>query len=255
MKNKIFKLKNVIYALSGAALIIAIWIIAAAATDSEIILPGPVRTLREFLKLLKSAEFYKAVWGSTGRSLLSFGGAVFFAVLFCALAARFKTFEKIFAPVITFLRAIPTMSIILITLIWFSSSVSPMVIAFLITFPLLYNSFLTAYKNVDENLITMAEAYGCGVFRQATRLYIPIMLPDALSAMRASVSLSLKVTVAAEVMAQTVKSIGVNMQQSMIYFETAELLAWTAAAIIISYVMELIAGVFENYAGRWKNEG
>ena len=44
--------------------------------------------------------------------------------------------------------------------------------------------------------------------------------------------------IAAEIIASPVFSIGRKLQESRIYFETAELFAWTAVVIILSMIFE-----------------
>lgn len=79
-------------------------------------------------------------------------------------------------------------------------------------------------------------------------MYIPAMLPEVLTAVGSNISLALKVMIASEVLAQTFESMGVAMQIQRIYLNTAGLMGWTIAAIVLSFLLEiavkLIALVF-----------
>jgi len=83
-------------------------------------------------------------------------------------------------------------------------------------------------------------------------MYIPSILPAMLAGVKSSVSLNLKVTIASEVIAQTRVSMGRFMQISRVYLDTAELLAWTAAAIILSYLLEWSVELIKKAVVRWR---
>ncbi|MBO7178534.1 MAG: ABC transporter permease subunit, partial [Clostridia bacterium] len=159
---------------------------------------------------------------------------------------------KTLSPIVVILRSVPTMSSILLALIWLDSKSAPILIAFLILFPQLYSSFLSALNGVSEELIDMSKAYKVPVFKRIMGLYIPEILPSSLDAMKSSVSFGVKITIAGEVLAQTFNSMGVSMQISKSYFDTAELLGWTIMAILLSYGLEGVFSLIKYFAVRRK---
>ncbi len=66
------------------------------------------------------------------------------------------------------------------------------------------------------------------------------MMPTTLSAIQSTISLNLKVLIAAEVLAATKDSIGRMMQTAKLYLDTAELIAWTVVAIVLGALLESI---------------
>lgn len=252
MKAKTFKkYQNIFYPLITAALLLLLWYAVSAIVNKPIILPAPSVVLKDFFALWGEGVFWKSVLGSLWRAVRSFFYAVVFAAILSVIASFSVVFRKLFDPLVTVLRSVPTMSIILLALIWLSAASSPVLIAFLITFPTLYGVFLSALDGVDKDLIEMSNVYKVGKRDMVKDLYLPSVLPAAMDGMRSMVSLSLKVTIASEVMAQTRLSMGAYMQQSMIYFETAKLLAWTLAAIVFSYLLELAFIGLKKLTVRW----
>lgn len=251
--TKIFgRLKNVIFPLSAFALILAVWAIAAHAADLPLILPTPKETFVSFWGLLGNAGYWQAVGLTVFRALRSFLYAVLLGAVLAAVAAFSETVEKLLDPIVSVLRSVPTMSIILIALLWLGSKTAPILIAFLITFPLLYQGFLDALKSVDRGILEMADVYRVSKKDKIFRIYLPAVSEGALSVMKSTISLSLKIIIASEVMAQTRQSIGLYMQRAMVTFETAELIAWTVAAVVFSYLLELIVGLIKKAVVRWK---
>ena len=233
---------NIAYPVIGAGVFLLIWFIAAEITDMEIILPAPARAFEEFFELLGTKEFYVAVGGTLVRALISFALAFVFAVLLAVAGYLLPPLSKILAPIVTVLRSVPTMSIILLSLI----------ITFLIVFPLLYSSLERSLKNIDGYALSMSKVFGVPLITRIYRMYIPAVLPDTIAAARSNISLGLKVMIASEVLAQTVNSMGVAMQISRVYLDTAALMGWTIAAVILSYLLEGAVLLIGRLLVRWK---
>ena len=243
---------NIAYPVIGAGVFLLIWFIAAEITDMEIILPAPARAFEEIFDLLGTKEFYVAVGGTLVRALISFALAFVVAVLLAVAGYLLPPLSKILAPIVTVLRSVPTMSIILLSLIWLTSKESPVLITFLIVFPLLYSSLERSLKNIDGYALSMSKVFGVPVLTRIFRMYIPAVLPDTIAASRSNISLGLKVMIASEVLAQTVNSMGVAMQISRVYLDTAALMGWTIAAVILSYLLEGAVLLIGRLLVRWK---
>ncbi|MDE5549024.1 MAG: ABC transporter permease subunit, partial [Clostridia bacterium] len=108
--------------------------------------------------------------------------------------------------------------------------------------------FYGAIQGVDKDLIVMSKVYKVDNKNQIFKMYLPQTLPMALTGIKSSVGLNLKLVIAAEVLAQTADSIGVHMQLSKINLDTATLLAWTVMAIILGAIFELIVILIEKKA-------
>lgn len=250
---KIFgRLKNLIFPLAAFALILAVWAIAATVADLPLVLPTPGATFASLLGLLGNAGYWQAVGLSLFRALRSFLYAVALGAVLSVVAASSGIAEKLLDPIVSVLRSVPTMSVILIAILWLGSKIAPVLIAFLITFPLLYQGFLDALKSVDRGILEMADVYRVGKKDKIFRIYLPAVSEGALSVIKSTVSLSLKIIIASEVMAQTRQSIGLYMQRAMVTFETAELIAWTVVAVAFSYLLELTVGLIKKAVVRWK---
>ncbi len=56
-------------------------------------------------------------------------------------------------------RSIPNMVLIVLTLIWFSKESAPYIVVFIMVFPVLYDAILGSMKNIDKNILEMADLY------------------------------------------------------------------------------------------------
>jgi len=69
---------------------------------------------------------------------------------------------------------------------------------------------------------------------------LPQALPSVFTAIGSGISLNFKLMVAAEVLAQTAKSIGYMLNVSKAYFETAEMMALVVIAILFGVIVESV---------------
>lgn len=249
---KTFKYKNVLYTLLAAALIFIIWVIGAAVTGREMILPSPRAVFLSLFDLFTMPKFYGGILSTLLKTLVSFAAALILALIAASLSALYKPLYKFLSPFVLLLRATPTISIILLAIIWFKSQTAPMFIAFLIVFPALYAAVYGAIINVDGSLIEMSKVYRVSNKDMLTKLYIPSVLPAVFFSVKGNISLNLKIIIASEVLAQTQGSMGMNMQLSKIYLDTPTLMAWTLAAILLSWLLETVTDIVKKGLIRWK---
>lgn len=249
------KLKSIIVRFSPlitVGVFILIWYIAAIAVDIELILPRPALVFKELLALISGKTFWTAVGGTLSRSFTGFAISFALAMILAVAGFAIKPIHRAFSPLVIISRAIPTMSVILLSLIWLTSQTSPILISSLIMFPMFYSDFCSALNNIDKGVIDMAKLYKVGAKDIVTRLYIPNILPSVLDSVRSGISFNVKIVIAAEVLAQTRQSMGISMQISRVMLDTASLLAWTAAAVAISYALELIVELIKRFAVKWR---
>lgn len=244
---------GVLYTILGAALIVAVWWGFTAAQGNRLLFPTPADTLDTLATCLKEAWFWRAFAGSVLRALLSFFVALFAAGLCAFLGKVWHPVKYILAPVAGTVRSLPTMSVILILGLWVGGDYTPVVVAGLVVFPVLYSGLLAAMEAIPRELEETGRLYAGRTYRffKAT---LPLLMPSFSLTMSGALGLTLKLTVAAEVLAQTMKSLGLLMQQSSIVFDMGRLMALTAVVIITSLAFEGIVWVVRRLCGWTENE-
>lgn len=238
------QLKKIAYTVLGAALFVLVWWVAAAAYKKPLLLPTPIEALREMGAELFGKERRALFWRSFGFSLLrSFVGfsVACLLALACAFASKAcKPIRYILSPFIGIVRSLPTMSVILLFVLWLGSRQTPLWVAGLVIFPVLYSGMSGALSAVDRELEETARLYAGKKTYTFFRVYLPLSAPAFLHTAGGAASLTLKLTVAAEVLAQTRNSIGMLMQQTRIYFQIGRLMALTVSVVVASLCIELL---------------
>lgn len=219
---------------------IGIWAAAAAAVGLPLLLPGPVDTLRAFLRLAAGADF----WRSTGMTMLrvavGYCCAVTAGVALAALCHRFSALETLLSPVRSVIRATPVSSFIILVLLWISRSRVPAFISFLMVLPIVWTGVQEALGAVDKNLMEMTEMYRFTRTKKIQYLYIPSVRPALTAACVTGLGFAWKSGIAAEVIALPALSVGKNLYDTKIYLESADLFAWTLTVILLSMGLEAI---------------
>ena len=230
--------------------ILLLWTVAALLIGEELILPTPWQTVEECFALF----FEKSFWVSMGRTLLRALLAFvcsFFIALVCALFSTVPALGKALGAVFSFLRSIPTMSVILLLLIWLRPSLAPAAVAAIVILPTLYSVFFGAMQGVDRGLIEMCRVYGVSKKDTFLRVWLPSMVQPLFEGTASGFSLNLKLIIAAEALAQTKESLGAMMQNSKIWLETGQLMAITLVAVAIGVSSEALIRLIGKQVKRW----
>lgn len=233
--------KNTLF-LTGAGIVslVAAWAIACLAVGNEYVLPSPWLTLQKVGELLGNGGFYIAFLSTLGRAALAFLLAFLVGGGLALAAYLFPSFEKFMRAIVAVLRALPTLAVLLLILVGASHAFAPVVVGALTLFPLLYSSTLSALQGVDKATLEMCDVYRVPSRVRVRRLYLPIALPRLLSDGIAVFSFSLKLTVSAEVLAFTYRSLGGWMQEAALAAETATVAALTLFVCLVGVLVETL---------------
>lgn len=238
MKTSILKTRNY-QAISIIALLV-IWTIFAYIVNSPIKIPSPYLTFTEFIRIITDDKFVLQVANTMYRVLVSYLLAFSLGIGLGILGGYSKAIYYLLNPIMLLLKSMPTMAVILLSLIWLGREISPILVCFLIAFPIIYIATVNAIRNIDKNLLDMAYIYKFSNKKILKHLYIPSIHSSLVSIAPTSFSLALKVCIAAEVLSQPKYAIGTSFQMEKVALNTAGVLAWAFVAIILAGLFEYL---------------
>lgn len=228
-----------------------VWLAAHAVVKNEYIVPSFPDTLKSMGESLSDAYFWTSYGYTMLRAVEGWAIAFLCAVLLSALAAVNDACRRFFDPFVSVFRTVPTMAITLMLLVWTSPRVAPVIVTFLMLFPISYAQLTAAYRSVDPKLIEMAQVYRLPMWQRILRIYVPQMLPSLFSQAGPNLSLSIKVAVSAEVLSFTYQSVGGILQQASIYNDMPQLFAVTILMLITGGILEFALGQLTRLTDRW----
>ncbi|GAE88212.1 ABC transporter permease [Acetivibrio straminisolvens] len=236
LKNNVFK--ELIYTVVSIIAMLIIWKIVSVVVNKEVLIPSPEVTLREIIRIVESPAFFGSVLNTSKRAIIGFLIALGTGMLFGMLGGLFKAIYYLLRPFVLIIKAVPTMAMILLTLIWLESEKAPILVGFVVIFPIIYENVVQGIRNVDSKLVEMMKVYNINKLDTIKELYIPSIVSYLNGAMSAAAALNLKIVIAAEVLSQPKLSMGTSFQMEKANLNTAGVFAWSLIAIFM-------AGVFE----------
>lgn len=217
---------------------IIVWWLLSLAVDNNILLAGPVETVKVLWTKLGTGSFYLTVAGSLLRIGAGFFLGFAVAVLLAAVSKRFGWPEELLAPFMNLIKTVPVASFVVLLLIWWGSSFLAVAISFLVVLPNIYISTLEGLKNADVQLLEMAKVFRMSYRNRFFYIYRPALKPFLMSSLKIALGMCWKSGVAAEVIGTPDYSIGERLYLSKVYLDTAELFGWTAVIIVLCVVFE-----------------
>lgn len=246
------KLLNLILPVITIACILLLWSVMAIVVDSQYILPSVADTFLALINLLGDGKFYVAFLFTLLRSIIAFVISFIIAGVFAFIAQKNKRAERVILTVISILRALPTVSIVLLLLFWTNSQVAPVVVTMLVVTPITYTHLKSAFESVDKTAVEAGLVDGADKLQSFLKVEFPQIAPAVYSAIGSGISLNFKLMVAAEVLSATIKSMGNLLNQAKFNFELASMLAMVIVAVAFGIIIEFMFNKISKRAGNWK---
>jgi len=239
--KKVFTKKRIWVTVSILTMIALWWILAETAFRRSLAVPAPPEVLRQMWISAGTGALwlnsFNTLWKVFAAFLISlvlgFGAAV--------AAVKSVRVRYFISPIVTVVRAVPTMGVILILFIIIRRpETAAIVIAVMMVFPMLYEGFYTSIKETDGQLLQMARVHKIPFNRRLTGIYAPHMAPYFFSSAAAGVGMCLKVVIAAEIIgipaANTIGTAMFNAQQ--ILGQAGLIFMWVLVTVIIGFLLE-----------------
>lgn len=234
------RMKAVAAAGAVAAFWLAVWVFAAALVAQPLILPGPCAVVVALLRLVCDASTWAILAGSGARIL---GGLALAAVcggVLAGVSVRSRTFSRLVAPALSFVKATPVACVVVLLLIWLGSARVSIAAVFLMALPGVYFSLVEGLAQADKPLEQMFRLHGVRGWRLFCAHTWREVLPFVLSCARAVIGMSWKAGVAAELIGMATGTVGERIYQAKLLIETADLLAWTVLVVAASWACERV---------------
>lgn len=228
--------------LAALLFLVVVWLIADSVIQNELIVPKISDCFKEMGNLLGKGWFWQYFFSTFGRVLIAFLVSFVFALVFAVIAYMVPWFGRFFAPIVTALRALPTLAVALLLLTLFQAGGTPIAVAFLALFPMLYTGILAALSGIDKELLDIGRVYGTSAKNRIFRVYLPLSAPYILRESAGALSFSLKLVVSAEVVASTARSLGGLMEDAQGY-NLPRLFALVIVTFIVGLLLELLVGL------------
>ena len=203
------------------------------------LLPGPVSTMREAVRLVSDGTFFFHMYQSLRRVFVGSLVAMFLSVGVGIYMGTVVMGERFFQPLVVLGLTIPGLMWALIAVMLFGiSEWSPYFAVTVTIFPMLVINIWAGVKALDKELIDMSRVFHFTPWMKISQVIIPQLLPNIFAATRYGLGLAWKVVVVVE-MFGTSNGVGYQVMKSYQVFNMEGVIAWTltfvAAMIVLEY--------------------
>lgn len=242
--------RSVIAWLLGSLVFVLFWALASRVVGAEIILPGPLETVRRFLISVRTGAFYRHLGGTWVRAMGGFGIAYATGVFWGLLAGLEPVIDDVLKPSLVAMRATPVIAVILLAIIWFEAALAPVFVTVLMVLPVVVQSVTAGVRASAPPLLEMATVFSVSRARVIRGIVLPSAAPALSSSAHAGLGMAFKVTVAAEVLVQPPWALGSQMQEARFFLDTPRILSLTLSVILLSAVSEAVLQLVERLVRR-----
>lgn len=185
----------------GILLVIALWFLLSLCFDiNEGIFPSPIATFKEFSNILSRSYSYKCLGYTFLRMLIGFSLSFLLALIIGIFAGNHSWFYELLKPTMVVIKSVPTVALVFLFMVLVTPKDAPILVVFVICFPILYESVAGGIKQVDPQLNYAARLDGASYMKRVLLIKLPLSIPYIVVGLVSSFSLSFKLEIMAEVL-------------------------------------------------------
>jgi NitT/TauT family transport system permease protein len=216
--------------------VIAVW--WALYTIYPRLLPSPVSTFQEALRLLSDGTFFFHMYQSLRRVFVGAMVAMFFSVGVGIYMGTVVMGERFFQPLVVLGLTIPGLMWALIAVMLFGiNEFSPYFAVTVTIFPMLVINIWAGVKSLDKELMDMSHVFHFTKWMKISQVILPQLVPNIFAATRYGLGLAWKVVVVVE-MFGTSNGVGYQVMKSYQVFNMEGVIAWTLTFVVAMIVIE-----------------
>ena len=222
--------------LLAVATVVAIW--WALYMIYPRLLPSPLSTVQEAIRLLSDGTFFFHMYQSLRRVFVGSLIAMFFSVGVGIYMGTVVMGERFFQPLVVLGLTIPGLMWALIAVMLFGiNEFSPYFAVTVTIFPMLVINIWAGVKSLDKELMDMSHVFHFTKWMKISQIILPQLVPNIFAATRYGLGLAWKVVVVVE-MFGTSNGVGYQVMKSYQVFNMEGVIAWTLTFVLAMIVIE-----------------
>lgn len=258
--NSRFSLKQltIIYTIISLVSLLVVWELVARFTGASMFLPPASEVLMAFARSFVEPVGKHTMLAHIGVSLYRVAVAFFFATI-CGIALGVgmgysRLFEAICKPIFEFIRPIPPLAWIPLSILWFGlSDTGKFFIIFLGCFCFITVNTYDGAKNVDPELIGAARMLGASERQVFFDIVLPSSVPYIFAGLQIAVTAGWSAVVGAE-MIQSNEGVGWMIVRGMNTGNTVQIMVGIVAIGIVGFTLANLTSALERRLCAWNEQ-
>jgi sulfonate transport system permease protein len=235
----------------GVLVLAALWQLLAALIHSPVF-PSCTTTISATIDVIRGPALTADVLPSIARALIGFAVSGVLGLVIGLTLGYVRTLGDCFAPLIDFLRSLPTPLLIPLAILLFGLGGEMVVIVVISAaiWPVLINCF-DAARRIEPLYVDTARANGLRGFAMFRHVLLPATMPSTFAGLRLALSTSLAVLVVAEILGAH-SGIGYFIEFTQQTFLIPQTYAAVLIIAILGSIFDTAFLVVERRALRWE---
>lgn len=237
-----------------AALVVIWWIATITGIVKPIFLPPPAAVWRRMVELGSDGTLWTDAGISIYRMLVGFALASMMSIPIGILIGCFKIWEATIEPLVDFVRYMPVVAFVPLTILWAGTNDSQkFLIIWIGTFFQQVLMIMDNVKRVPPDFVGLGRTLGLSEGKILTRIVLPSSLPGIWDTLRISIGWAWTWLVLAELVAAT-SGLGYRITVSQRYFQTQTIIGYILflglLGLATDQAMKALERVIFRYASR-----
>jgi len=221
---------------------------------NEILFPGPVAVVGEFVEVARNGLLWSAFLDSMPALVIGLGLALIVGPVLGLLIGMSRIADLLAGPYLWAWFATPDIALVPLVIIWLGFFIEAKVfMVFVAALIPLMLSCKDGVQSVDGSLLRAARSFGASRARLFRSVMIPSTMPFIASGVRNAVSRGFVGLLVVEVVAGS-GGLGTEVMRATRQFNAARTFAFIAALVVIALVLISLSKRLEAYASRWRDE-
>ena len=216
---------------------------------NSMVFPSPWATFKLMFQLLGQKKTYRYLGFSIIRLLVGFVASFILAFLIGMIVNNSEALYNFFTPIITFFKAAPTATFVFLFLVLFGGRNAPALVVIVMTFPILYESIVSAIRSTDETVLDAAQIDGSSKLKTLFFVQLPLGTPYIVLGLVSTFGMAFKVEIMAEIITGITKGgIGtmINISQLIDATDLTPMFAYSMMAIILVLIVSIATSLLKN---------
>jgi NitT/TauT family transport system permease protein len=189
---------------------------------------------------------------TSARVLVSLLLAFVLGTMLGVVMGLFKGVRTYVRPLLHMIQGVPALSWVVFAVIWFAQVEVRIAFILLIgTLPAFALHIDSAVQSVNLDLIHLGQAFRASRLQSLTKIILPAIVPEIMSAWTVNLGNGVRVAVIAELIGSTV-GVGFQLLQAQSVFDMAGAVAWTISLVAVLFVYQGIISLVESQLLAWR---
>lgn len=228
-----------------------VWKVAAMATESYIV-PEISEVILQAWTIVSTGAGLQNLFITLIRVLVGLVCAFAAGLLLGLFAGARKQAAGYVLPVIRFIQGIPSLSWVIIAVIWFANvEIRVWFVIVLVTLPGFMLQTHDSYRAIPPELRDMARSFRPTRWALFQEITLPAITPGIFTSWKVNLGLGIRMVLIAELVGATI-GVGSQLLTAQQLFDMAAVLAWTLLLAICMLILQGMVELLESFALRYR---